>query len=498
VLLLLSASSCNKWLELKPQDGIIREDFWKTKEQLESAVVGCYSSMLAIPDRNPGLIQNMLVWGELRADMMRPGNLIFLNDLDYSNNEILPNSVYSSWATIYNTINVCNTVIQFGPEVLNNDKTITELQLNAYISEARGLRALMYFYLLRLWGEVPLQLKPSSSDSQIEQLPKSSREVIYNQIISDLDFASIYATESFGTTPLALSKNKGRITRYAIFALQADVYLWGEKYAECIAACKKIEDSSKYGLIDGSDRELWFRTLYFDGNSNEGIFEIQFDNQSQNPWFNMLATATNRYSASFIMDDIFGAVDPMFPENRDIRGNGGSYNAGTGGVLWKHVGTSFGGNTTVSANSSNRNWIIYRFADILLMKAEALAWTNQGQAAMDIVDIIRKRSQALPITQEPVSVVVPSEVSDFILKERAREFAFEGKRWFDLLRHSKRNNYERKAQLIVDAVSKVAPTDKLQAITNKFKDYRNHYLPIAASELLADKQLEQNPFYKTN
>ncbi|MBC8053912.1 MAG: RagB/SusD family nutrient uptake outer membrane protein [Sphingobacteriaceae bacterium] len=494
-ILLLSATSCNKWLELKPQDGIIREDFWKTKEQLRSAVFGAYSSLLAVPEKRPGLMQNMLVWGELRADMMGIGSSFTNNDMDYKNNEILPNSVYSNWATLYNTINVCNTVIEFGPTVRDNDKTISEAEVNEYLAEAYGLRAYMYFYLLRLWGEVPLQLKASSSDSKIEQLAKSSKEVIYNQIVSDLDFAARNIAENYGSN----DQNKGRLTVYGIYALQADVYLWGENYTECIAACKRIEDSGKFGLIEGTDPELWFRELYITGNSNESIFEIQFDRDSQNPWFSLLAAIPNRYAATFYMDDFFGITDPTTPTIRDIRSNGASYNQALSGMLWKHVGTNYGSNTAVLNGNSDHNWIVYRYADILLMKAEALAWTGDGVKALELVDIIRNRST--PIfngTVETVDPGIPYQVSDYILKERAREFAFEGKRWFDLLRHAKRKGYERGAQVIVDAVSKVAPPDRAEVILNKFKDYRNHYLPIATSELLADKNLVQNPYYKTN
>lgn len=497
-MMVFSASSCNKWLDLKPQDGIIREDFWKTKEQLNSAVVGAYSTLLpAGTSGNPGLVWRMLVWGELRADMMGVGMLTSNNELDFWYHEILPNSNLVNWASLYTTINACNTVIQFAPQVPGNDNTLSQEQLNAYLAEMHGLRAMMYFYLLRLWGEVPLQLKASSSDSQIEQLPKSSKEEVYKQIVADLDFAIQYAPESYGAGNL--SKDKGRLTQYSVSALQADVYLWGEEYAKCIEACERIENSGKFGLIDGSDPINWFRTLYVDGNSVEGIFEIQFDRQTTNPWFVVLAGDTYRYSAQVArMDAIFGIPDPATPTVQDIRANGGSYSLGAGGKLWKHAGTSYEGTGLVSANTSDKNWIIYRYADVLLMKAEALAWTNRGQEALDIVNVIRNRAGALAITAEPADPSSAYEVSDYILNERAREFAFEGKRWFDLLRHAKRNNYERKAEVLIDAVAAVAPSDRIEAITNKLRDYRSHYLPIAVSELQADKLLEQNPFYKTN
>jgi hypothetical protein len=81
------------------------------------------------------------------------------------------------------------------------------------------------------------------------------------------------------------------------------------------------------------------------------------------------------------------------------------------------------------------------------------------------------------------------------MDERAREFAFEGKRWFDILRNSKRNNYAH-IQYLIDIVTKSAPSDRQQYILNKYKDTRSHYLPINLYELQTDKNLVQNPFYQ--
>jgi hypothetical protein len=86
-------------------------------------------------------------------------------------------------------------------------------------------------------------------------------------------------------------------------------------------------------------------------------------------------------------------------------------------------------------------------------------------------------------------------LTDYILEERARELAFEGKRWFDVLRNAKRNNYARLDILISIAV-KSAPPDRQQSIINKLLDSNSHYLPILLSELQISQNLEQNPFYK--
>ncbi len=483
VVLTLTASSCNKWLELKPQDGIVREDFWKTKEQLQSAVIGCYTALL-----NPTLVQNMFIWGELRADMVTThGSSSFANanEVDFNDAEILSTNPLVNWSNLYTVINYCNTVIDYGPGVKENDETLTEQKLNAYLAEAKAIRAWMYFYLLRTWGEVPLQLKASSSDSRIEQLPKSSQEEIYNQIVEDLNFAAVNAVSTFGDR----NSDKGRITRYSVYALQADVYLWMNKYEECIAACEKIRTSNRFGLI--RDASQYYNSVFVQGNSNEGIFEIQFDSQALNPWFNSLASSGLKFKASEIVPELYGFNPDPSSFERDIRGENAAYRADL--IIWKHVGTSDIA-TTVTATTSVRNWIVYRYADIELMEAEALVWSdrpNKLADALTLINDVRGRARALITTEEGPTDA--QGMSDYILRERAREFAFEGKRWYDLLRHSKR---EGRTELIIDAVSKVAVLDKQQSIINKLKDPRSHYLPIAFSELQADKLLVQNPFYK--
>lgn len=484
LLVVLVSSSCNKWLELKPQDGLVREDFWQTKEQLESAVIGAYSSLL-----DNDLVTNLFLWGELRADMIEPTAMASIDEVNFSNAEILSTNRLVNWNKLYATINYCNTIIDFGPQVLQNDQTLNQTQLNSYLAEARGLRAMMYFYLLKIWGEVPLQLNASASDSKIEQLPKSSKEEVYAQILKDLDFAATNARATYGSN----AANKGRLTTYGINALQADVYLWNDRYEECITACDKIIKSSQFGLINGANPSAWFNTLYVAGNSPESIFEFQFSDQALNPWYNFFTQVTRRYTTTeFVSIDLYGS-DPVDPLNvRDIRGDGASFrNADLS--IWKHIGT--GPNTQLSQNSSSRHWFVYRYADILLLKAEALAWTNKGAEALELVKAVRTRAQALSVTEENPDPSSPGEVSDYILKERAREFAFEGKRWFDILRNAKRNNYER-LNLITDMIAEIAPPDKQQSMISKYKDAGSHYLPIHLSELQADKLLVQNPFYK--
>jgi hypothetical protein len=111
------------------------------------------------------------------------------------------------------------------------------------------------------------------------------------------------------------------------------------------------------------------------------------------------------------------------------------------------------------------------------------------------VYVIRARARALDLTNDNPDPGDRFGVADFILRERAREFAFEGKRWFDMLRNAKRNNYERKS-LLLDMVASTVPPDRQQTAIAKFVDKNCHYLPIYFYELQTDKLLVQNPFYK--
>jgi hypothetical protein len=506
ILLALTASSCKKWLELTPQDGIIKEEFWKTKEQVQSAVIGIYSSLqepaVGTYGRNtfiPSLSEQLFVWGECRADNVAPATFTSNDDLDMVNVNIQPVNVNANWAPFYKTINLCNTVIAKAPEVLSNDNTFTQAQLDNFLSEAYAIRALMYFYLARSFGDVPLKLKPTLSDEDIESMAKTKQDSIFLQIQSDLVLAESKAVTSFGNT----ASDKGRVTVYTVNAIQADVYLWVEKYADCAAACDKIINSRRFGLVKGATRtsgvdieysDSWFNSLYYNGNSSEGIFELQFDAQRLNPYFPIFSPSfSNRrwIAIEDLMDRVF-TVDFTNDRNYDIRGDGGSVRAASS-TIWKYVGAT---NTALRAvDQSYAHWFFYRYADILLMKAEALNETNQGQQALDLIYTVRQRANALEATDLTPAPNDKNLIQDFILMERAREFCFEGKRWYDVLRNAKRNNYQR-IEILLNMVATSVPSNQQQSAQTKMKDKNAHYFPIYIRELQTNKLLVQNPFYQ--
>lgn len=485
-ILAISASSCGKYLELRPQDGIIREKFWQSKEQLQSAVIGCYNAMMVSSGSRPSPAESFFVWGELRGDMIEPGLGASIDEVNIVNANILATNGVTDWRNFYRVINLCNTVLDFGPGVKDVDNTLSQEQLNAYLGEALTLRALMYFYLVRSFGDVPLKLKSTSSDEELVQLAKSSQKDVLNQIVADLKLAESYATVTYGNN----AYDKGRVTKFTVNALQADVYLWMDNYNDCIAACDKIINSGRFGLVAGNTG--WFPTVFATGNSSEGIFELQFDQQILNPYFTMFATTNRRYVASQVVADEFYTVDLLDENNKDIRGLDAAVRV-SDQAIYKYLGLS--ATTSRTVDVSYAHWIFYRYADILLMKAEACANANRGQETLDLISTIRTRARALPASALSPATTDVAGLTDYVLAERARELAYEGKRWYDLLRNAKRNNFAR-LDILTTAAVRVVPAANQQSALNKLKDPNSLYFPIFQYEIQTDPNLIQNPFYK--
>jgi starch-binding outer membrane protein, SusD/RagB family len=477
ISMIFSLLSCNEWIDLQPPDGLVREEYWKTKEDVETLLMSAYET-LASMDRT------LFVHGEIRADMVKGDDNQSTNEQLISESNIYPDNNLCNWKDFYTVINSCNEVIKNGPEVQLIDNTFTDFQLQNLLAEAVFLRSLTYFYLIRIYKDVPLVLEPSESDNVDFYVKKSTEEEVLNQIISDLGQYRLLAPNGNFAT---VEENKGRASQGAFNALLADIYLWRFDYEKVIEYVESIENSREYFLLPGG---LWFE-LFYPGNSPESIFELQFDGQRNqyNSTFFLTFYQGKQYDPSRKALELFSfdfARELIRGENNSIRRYGdGDF------IIWKYVGRagdgkSFrGGNQTQSAN-----WIIYRYADVLLMKAEALSQLERYSEALGLINQVRERAEVTPLSLPNSQVAF----EDAILEERALELAFEGKRWFDLLRMGRRNDFARKNNLIDIIVSNVPSTQK-RIIATKLSNPLGWYLPIHDSEIERNLNLEQNPYY---
>jgi hypothetical protein len=513
-------SSCSDWLNLAPEDGVTRQEFWKTKEHVHSAVIGCYASLL------DGPVEKMFLWGELRADMLANGvapnnsyNAIFDGEISPSNNTV-------DWSDLYTVINNCNIVLRFAPNVRKNDATFSAKQLKEYEAEVLTLRAMMYFTLVRSFRDVPLVLEGYIADDQDFYLPTTPGDQILDTLIHDLKIASVNAPVTYNNN----EKNKNRITAWSAKALLADIYLWKERYAECNALCQEIIGSNRYSMIpveklnfevasggviidtltiaNESDADKMFVQSYVDGRSVESIFEIPFTTLKTNPFYAMLGASNFSLRPKLEIVDGIIFPEPIYDYARDatdIRGSGCSYRAG---LLWKYIGTSRTGAQRTSIDYTSP-WIVYKYSDVLLMKAEALNQIglqthNEGaqdyyKQAVATMKIVRDARNAVETSDYNFGTDIEGKMLEkAILDERAREFSYEGKRWYDVLRNAKRNNYEASnIQYLVNMAINSAPPEKQQSLIAKYKvpSHNSHYWPIYIREIETNPKLKQNDFY---
>ncbi len=477
VLMIFSQISCNDWLELIPPGGLIREEFWKTKADVDAVLMAVYSDFSAM-DRN------LFLYGELRGDMLIGGPSQGGGERNIAENNIYPDNSFTNWNSFYKVINYCNEVIVNAPLVQEIDNTFTDYQMQGLVSEAYFLRSLAYFYLVRIYNEVPLILDPSESDDTDFYVSKQSEETVLTQIVKDLETNRPFApSESFKT----LKENKGRASKAAFDALLADIALWRFDYDNVIKYVNQIIMTEKFVLMPSG---RWFE-LFYPGNSLEGIMEFQFDGnmQQRNGTYGLTNRSSNQYKPSQKALEMFSfefASELVRGEDSSIRKYGED-----DFIIWKYVGQAPDGQTARSgAEQYSCNWMLYRYADVLLMKAEALSQKGQYVEAFNIITEIRDRAGVGVIN----IANTPTAYEDAILQERAMELAYEGKRWFDLLRMGRRNNYARKEKLIEIIVSNVPSTQK-RILATKLTNPQGWYLPIYEGEIERNKNLVQNPYY---
>ncbi len=477
ILLVSSQLSCDTWIELLPPSGLTREEFWKTKADVQAVLMAAYTTFA-------GLDGKLFIMGEIRADMIEKGSNLTGDNLKLYENNIYPDNSACNWADFYKVINYCNEVIVNAPKVQEIDDTFTDYQMQGLVSEAYFLRSLAYFYLVRIYKDVPLVLEPTETDDSDFYIEKQTEETILNQIVTDLEANRAFApSESFQT----IAENKGRASKAAFDALLADIALWKFDYEAVIKYVERVEMTDKFELMPSGK---WFE-LFYPGNSLEGIFEFQFNgNLSQNnSTYGMTYRFANQYIPSQKALEMFSfeyASELVRGEDSSIKKYGED-----DFIIWKYVGQAPDGQSVrAGSDQYSCNWIVYRYADLLLMKAEAYSQLERYNEALLILNEIRDRANVGPknIANSPVAF------EDAILEERALEFAYEGKRWFDLLRMGRRNNYARKDKLIEIIVSNVPSTQK-RILATKLTNPLGWYLPIYETEMERNKNLIQNPYY---
>ncbi len=493
----LLLSSCNDWLSVLPENEQVSDEYWTSKEEVESVLSSGYVYLRsAVPE--------LIDWGELRG-----GCIYNQYGSDLQTFQISPDDEdICSWGPLYKVINMANSVLANAETVRERDETFEEAVMKSYMAEAYFLRALSYFYIVRNWRDAPLILDPYETDEISYEKEKSSDAEIIAQIKSDINeaLATGAAKEVFDED----WETKGRATKWALEALMADVCLWDEDYSTAVMSCNEILDAtSSFRPVFVSDPTKWYE-LYYPGNSNESIFEIQWDQKdydqsndlatkfgNSTPTYlyteNMLQdfiTETNKTGVDDAVRTIYGGYLP----DTDASG----YQKATIGYIWKYSGIGVQDQVRNTTDEQDPNFIIYRVADVMLMKAEAMVLmssdTSGWRVAVNLINQVRTRSNLTEINPQ-LAEVSEGDMLEYILDERKMELAGEGKRWYDVLRFGKRNSFEYRDRFLINEVVQYNNTANSSWIRSVLKDDDALYLPVWSDELENNKLLEQNPYY---
>lgn len=535
-----TTSSCSDFLDILPMNDVVLENYWTEKADVVSVMNSCYETL-----EHSDAMARMAVWGELRSDNVRMGANVPNDINEILKENLLPSNPFCGWSKIYEAINRCNTVCHYAPKVQAIDPNYTEDEMLANVAEATTLRALAYFYLIRTFRDVPYTSEPSIDDSQNYILPATPFNDVVDSLITDLERVKGYAVRRYYTdeSPNAY-QNSCKITRWAVYALLADLYLWKGDWDNSIRYCDLVIDYKRQqyedmleregnvnniDLIDGIPMILEkpvgstvcgnsYNEIFGEGNSFESIFELYFrSNQSQlNTWVsNYYGDNTNtlgRLSApDFLFKDVAQGTNQVFKKT-DGRAYESAELTSSRYAISKYTRRNVQYTTQnvtterdlqmVSSRRSggDANWIFYRLSDMILIKAEALIERGSAEdlnAAFALIDIVNKRandavggSRASTLKKEDY-IDSKAAMEDLLMEERQREFMFEGKRWFDLVRMARRDGDNSRLVLLVSRKY----LENVNAIKIKLADPNIIYFPYAKSELKVNPLLKQNPAF---
>ena len=461
-LLGFSFSSCSDFLEQNPQTDLSENDFYKTADDILSAVNGAYSSL-----QEGDIYGNWYVFGEIPSDNTRnqlSGSVTTQNEFDQFYIDTQNSMIANFWKAAYNRTNTILGRID-GIEIN------TELA-NRYKLECKFIRALMYFNLVRVYGDVPLVLKEISISESYDIL-REPKENVYNQIIADLKEAQ--------DLPVSYSTAEdGRATQGAAKALLANVYMTLHKYAEAETILAEIINSGRYSLLENTPGSLnidGYKNVFspVNHNSKEGIFEIQFLKGGYGEGSNYANNFAPENSGTNVVA-VGGTGGNNIPE-MDI------YNAYEEGDLRRDFSMSLG----YYDNRKNNEWVesryvckfmdvpyqnnypVIRYADVILMYAEALNQNGKTAEACKYLNMTRRRGFGYQTTETSPVDLQTTDKAQFALmveQERRVELAFENHRWFDLIRTGRAVEVMRSKGFSLNETNLICPIPQKQIDVN--------------------------------
>ena len=420
--LALTFSACNDFLTVVPKSELTAESFWQTERDANVGVIAIYNAF------SGAMSSGVWDWGEIRGDNFTYYEKDAPDQRELIENNILIDNPAALWTTLYDVIGKANAAIKYIPAI-----EMTPSLKNHYLAEAYALRAWAYFYGIRVWGDMPLYLEPIEEVNQGIYRPRTDKNnIIDNVIIPDLEKAYFFVNKS--------TVGRTRINVGTVCVLLMDVYAWVGNY-DLVARIKeervnkldngpddRISNSWLYLMPGGTGFAQNWRSLFIESAAaipKEVWFKVSYDRfgNGVNNGRSYFGTGSSKLTISSKLAGIY--------ETSDIRRAAqwtGTTTLRFNRKFWPD-GTAFSGSNAVV---SENDLVMYRYADVVLLYAEALNALGRTQEAINELNKTRVRAGNLAFSVSDFSS--QDQILDAILVERQKEFVGEGKRWFDLVR----------------------------------------------------------------
>lgn len=474
--IMVFGTGCKKFLEETDPSNLTPDTYYTIPEHAEAALAAGYAQTRFIGSGAGIFVANFsmleVVTGTARTETGQNSDLNNLIGLQYNGDNLL---VRNWWNGLYNVIAQTNLVLQKVPPITPMDET-RKAQI---LGEARFLRAWAYFYLVRLYGDVPLITVPQTTASEDFLPQRKPLEEGYALIVDDLKQA-----EAAGLPWLDAS---GRASRAAVKSLLSKVYLTmaGQPLNKGTEYYRLAADAAK-DVIDNAGITLFptYADLHSLAQENKGehIFQIQYlasvaGNPMQQlllPNFKNVSAYSDEVGSTVPTSQFYNSYEPNDLRAKDREGffYTSYYDGGSGALkplnapyIFKHFDVVANGTAgTVGTTQADLNWPQIRYADVLLVYAEAQnrADGSPNAQAYEALNSIRRRAQ-IPV----LSGLSQTAFEEAVWRERWHELCYEGVTWFDMVRLRKAYN----------------------EATNGFDDFAGHKFPDNPNIVLAEKHL---------
>lgn len=492
VIVLMCCVSCNYLMDIDSTDFYTEDTFWKTESHAIEAINGCYRAMNESDLYNT---ETPFMYEVMTSNAYHKDN--FHNARDFARGTQTATTLgmnLVTWRGCYRGIGRCNAVIDKVPAI-DMDESLKK----RIVGESKFLRALFYQKMNVVFNGVPLVLTTPNPEDH-GALPRSSYNEVKTQIVKDLD-------EAVSVLPVSYSASEdGRATKGAALTLKAKVLLQDHEYAGVISTLDQLFALNRYSLFP--DYNGIFRKIN-EGNS-EIIFDVRYKQSQVTNSFDLFHAQYNTQAPVQELVDAYQMTDgksiyesPLYDEekmyeNRDPRFVQTILYLGapwrnrtatevdlhqTGYAFIKY--TEYNATTPGTIAVSDVNYVLLRYADVLLMYAEAL---NEQEGPVEkvynAVNEVRRRPS---VDMPPLEAGLTKEqMREAIRQERRIEFAGEGYYFYDI----------RRWKTIETEMNKSVSTHNRTVIaTRSFNPLRDYYWPVPYTQIDLNPALEQNPNY---